>query len=504
MIDPASLVWLVPLLPLLAAAGIAIRVVAGRAVGDSGEVPTAWIAQGAALGSLALLLVLDALAAIGGPPGQVILGTWLASGDFAVKLSFTLDALALSVATLVAAIGAVTVRFSVNYLHREPGFHRFFMILSLFLAGMLLIVLAGNAVLTFVGWELAGVSSYLLIGYAYDRPAATGNALWAFVSNRIGDAGFILGIALAAMWLGTVEWPQLAAAAALDALTIRFLLIGFLLAALVKSAQVPFAPWIARALEGPTPSSAVFYGSVMVFAGVYLVIRLEPLLTQVPDLMALLAITGALTVIYGWLGGLVQTDVKSALMFGTTTQVGLMFLACGLGWFGLAAWYLGLHALWRAYQFLMAPSYMHLAGRPARPVPGWLAGRRVLYTAALQRFWLEHLAQGLLVRPMQAVGRDMRAFDDEVLSRMVGMPPDEADGEEADEVIHGRGLAGRILAWVAGQLQRFETHLVLRGGGGPAERLMRKAGAALLVVEGLLERPRYLLLLVLATFAVIL
>jgi NADH:ubiquinone oxidoreductase subunit 5 (subunit L)/multisubunit Na+/H+ antiporter MnhA subunit len=467
-------------------------------------VPTARIAQGAALGSLTLLAALDLLAAIEGPPGQVILGTWLASGEFAVKLSFTLDTLALSVATLVAAIGAVTVRFSVNYLHRESGFHRFFMILNLFLAGMLLIVLAGNAVLTFVGWELAGVSSYLLIGYAYDRPAATGNAVWAFVTNRIGDAGFMLGIALAAMWLGTVEWPQLAAAAAMDALSIRFLLVGFLLAALVKSAQVPFAPWIARALEGPTPSSAVFYGSVMVFAGVYLVIRLEPLLTQVPDLMALLVLAGTVTVLYGWLGGLVQTDVKSALMFGTITQVGLMFLACGLGWFGLAAWYMGLHAAWRAYQFLMAPSYMHLAGRPARPVPAWLAHRRWAYVAAMQRFWLDHLALSLLVRPMQSVGRDMRAFDDEVLSRMVGMPPEQVGVAGADEVIRGRGLAGRILAWVADHLQRFETHLVLRAGGGSAGRLMRRAGEALLVIEGLLERPRYLLLLVLATFVVIL
>jgi NADH:ubiquinone oxidoreductase subunit 5 (subunit L)/multisubunit Na+/H+ antiporter MnhA subunit len=181
-----------------------------------------------------------------------------------------------------------------------------------------------------------------------------------------------------------------------------------------------------------------------------------------------------------------------------------MFITCGLGWFSLAAWYLGLHALWRAYQFLMAPSYMHLAGRPARPVPAWLAHRRWAYVAAMQRFWLDHLAQSLLVRPMQSVGRDMRAFDDEVLSRMVGMPPEQVGVAGADEVIRGRGLAGRILAWVAEHLQRFETHLVLRAGGGSAGRLMRRAGEALLVIEGLLERPRYLLLLVLATFVVIL
>ena len=195
----------------------------------------------------------------------------------------------------MALIGVVTLRFSRNYLHREIGFHRFFIFMCLFLAGMLLIVLSGNAVFTFVGWELAGVSSWLLIGYAYDRPIATGNALWAFITNRIGDAGFILGISLAAWWLGTVEWSGLAAWAqgdSFDKISARLILFGFLIAAVAKSAQLPFASWIARALEGPTPSSAIFYGAVMVHAGVYLVLRLEPVLLQVPDVMVYLAVLG--------------------------------------------------------------------------------------------------------------------------------------------------------------------------------------------------------------------
>ncbi len=495
----AAFVWLVPVLPLLAAALIGGRTLGGRAQGDAAERPTARLATGAGGLVLLLLLALDAVALASGAPGQVELGSWFASGAFRVPVSFTLDGLSLPLATLAAFVGWLTLRFSVNYLHREAGFHRFFLALCLFLAGMQLILLAGNAVLAFVGWELAGISSWLLIGYAYDRPTATGNALRAFVTNRVGDAGFLAGILLAALWLGTVEWPGITAPGRLGTLPAGILALGFVTAALAKSAQVPFSPWIARALEGPTPSSAIFYGSLMVHAGVYLLLRLEPLLVQAPAVMALVAALGLLTALYGWLGGLTQTDVKSTLLFATTTQVGLMFLACGLGWFTLAAWHLGLHALWRAYQFLLSPAYMHLVHGPAKHAPSWIARRQSLYTAALQRFWLEPLSEWLLVRPTRGIARDVRALDDSVVSRLVGLPDEDTQG-----VAHGRGVAGRLLAWSAARLHHFEARLVLQEGGGPLARLLRQVGGYLTVVEALLERPRYLLLLVMATFVVIL
>jgi NADH:ubiquinone oxidoreductase subunit 5 (subunit L)/multisubunit Na+/H+ antiporter MnhA subunit len=146
--------------------------------------------------------------------------------------------------------------------------------------------MAGNAMLAFIGWELAGLSSYLLIAYAYDRPTATANATRVFVTNRIGDAGFIIAIVLSLFWVGGVEWPDiLASSSTLNTLQAGLIITCFLLAALVKSAQVPFAPWIARALEGPTPSSAIFYGALTVHAGLYLVIRLAPLLREIPELM---------------------------------------------------------------------------------------------------------------------------------------------------------------------------------------------------------------------------
>ena len=512
-----TLVMWIPLLPLLAAGGIVAYILAGEAVGhgsDDREPPTARLAEGAAWCSLIGLLALGglSLAEPTGVPGHFMVGTWFESGPLAIRISFLLDGLSLSFATLVALIGVVALRFSRNYLHRETGYHRFFLCMSLFLAGMLLIVLAGNAVLTFVGWELAGVSSYLLIGYAYDRPVATGNALWAFITNRIGDAGFILGIGLAALWLGTVEWSALVDWAnnggPFDKVAARLILFGFLVAAVAKSAQLPFASWISRSLEGPTPSSAIFYGAVMVHAGVFLVIRLEPVLLRVPDVMVYLAAVGALTAIYGWLAGLTQTDVKSSLIFATTTQVGLMFLACGLGWFEVAAWHMCLHAVWRAYQFLLAPSYMHLVNEKARPAPAWLAGRQWLYTASLQRFWLDDLAQSTLLRPAVAVARDMRDFDDNVLSHLVGMPNGrqggEVDASIEDDVIRGHGLAGNFLVWAAERLNRFESHLVMQQGSGPVTRAVRRVGEYLLVFEALLERPRYLILAIVATFVVIL
>lgn len=491
---------LVPVLPLLAALALAGRVLGGRDRGDAAEPPSARIAVAAALLALLLLLALDMLALLRGVPGQISYGAWFASGDLAVPRGLTLDALSLPLATLVALLGLITLRFSANYLHREEGFHRYYLAMLVFLSGMLLIVLAGNAAVAFVGWELAGISSWLLIGYAYERPVATGNALFAFLANRIGDGGFIVALGLSAWWLGSLEWSALGGG--LTTLQARLLALAFVLPALAKSAQLPFTPWITRALEGPTPSSAIFYGSVMVHAGVLLLLRLEPLLLQAPDVMALLALLGLLTALAAQLSGLVQTDVKTALVYATVVQVGLMFFAIGMGWFTFAAWHLALHAAWRAYQFLLAPSYMHMVSAPAKPVPDWLGRRHGLYVAALQRWWLEHLAEGVLVRPMQAVARDARALDDEVLSRMVGMPENAALAHANDEVIRAHGLAGRLLLWVADVLQRFENRLILRTGGDrPA---LRALAGYLRKSEALLEQPRYLLLLVLATLVVIL
>lgn len=514
------LAWLVPLLPLLAAGWISLGYLLGWNRGERGERETARVALAAAVGSWLWLAALGVQALLLGVPGQVTLGRWLGSGDLHLGLSLTLDGLGLGFGLLVATILLLTLKFSVNYLHREAGFQRFFLVLCLFNAAMQLIALGGSTLVVFIGWELAGVGSYLLIAYAFDRPVASGNATRAFVTNRIGDAGFLLGLFLALRWMGGLEWPLIAQGAApLNGLSADLVAGAFLIAALAKSAQVPFAPWIGRALEGPTPSSALFYGALMVHAGVFLLIRLEPLLTQAPAVLVLTAALGLLTALYGWLGGLAQTDVKSALGLSTTAQVGLMFLWCGLGWFQLAAWHLGLHAAWRAYQFLHAPALMHLVSRPARPVPRWLGGMRGLYTAALQRFWLDPFADWLLVRPTEALARDLRAFDDQVVARAIGLPdqasalsslagwesPQRAGVPGSDAgLVHGRGILGRVLERTARLLHWFEEHLVLKGGGEGLLNAIARLGTLLNRVEGLLSQPRYLVLLILATFVVIL
>jgi formate hydrogenlyase subunit 3/multisubunit Na+/H+ antiporter MnhD subunit len=516
MTEPLAHLWylLIPLPPLVAALWIGLCIALDPDRGESAEAPTARIALGAAALSLLAVLASDLAALLAGAPGQLRLGTWIDSGALSVPLSLALDPLALAMATLTAAVCLATLRFSVAYMHREPGFRRFFLVLSLFAGAMLLIFTAGNAVLTFVGWELAGVASYLLIGYVRERPQATENATRAFVTNRIGDAGFLLAIFLSIAWLGGVEWPQIAAGApGLGSLEAGIVLLAFLLAALAKSAALPFSAWIGRALEGPTPSSAVFYGALMVHAGVFLLIRCAPLFAEAPALMPLVALIGIGTALYGWLSGLAQSDVKSGLMFSTTGQIGLMILWCGLGWFGLAAVHLGLHALWRAYQFMHAPALMHWMDAPVPPVAGWLARRRLLYAAALQRFWLDPIADWLLVRPTRSLAADVRALDEGVIERMVGAPGEggilaalagETVGDSRLALSRGQGLLGGLMAWLADLLHWFEDRLVLHGGGDRIGGLLSELAQAMVRVDELLGRPRYLLLLIMATLVAIL
>jgi len=501
-----ALSGLIPLLPLAAAMITALLLFFAVKSDDAAERTVARISLWASGVSLLSLLVIDLDALwLGSAPGRLIFGHWLVSGDYRIDITLMLDTLGLSMATLVALIAFLTLRFSVNYMHREAGFRRFFMVMSLFTGAMLLIVTAGNAVLLFIGWELAGVSSFLLIAYSWERPVATQHAMRAFVTNRIGDAGFLLAIFLSFAWLGSVEWPlMMQRITGLESLSAGLLASGFLIAALAKSGQLPFSPWIGRALEGPTPSSAIFYGSLMVHVGVYLVIRLAPIFEQSPAVMVLLALMGGLTALYGFIGGLVQSDVKSSLMFATTGQVGLMFLACGLGWFELAAIHLGAHAVWRAYQFLLSPALLYQVDRPVRPVPGWLRRFNWLHTAAMQRFWIDPIAEALLVRPSHELARDANHFDEQVLSRVVGLR-EETAGEAIDEtqVIQSRGAPGRVVLWLSDAAQRFEKQLVFRKGGGLG-RLLQHIGEYLRDVESLLERPRYLLLLIMATLVVIL
>jgi hypothetical protein len=448
------------------------------------------------------------------------MGTWLHSGDIHLPLSFTLDRTGLSLLLVVTLIVFLTMKFSINYMHRESGYQRIFMLFCLFAGAMELMVLAGNALLAFVAWEIVGVTSYLLIGYAIDRTTATKNAVRVFITNRVGDTGFIIGIALSLFWLGGVEWPQINGEAAnIETLAAGVIAGGFVLAALVKSAQLPFAPWITQALEGPTPSSAIFYSSLMVHAGVILLIRLAPLLEQAPIVMITIAILGLFTVVYGWLAGYTQSDIKSSLMFATTSQVGLMFFWCGMGWFTLAAWHLGLHAVWRLFQFLASPALVNQIDHATPPPPPWLTRRHWLYNAALQRFWLDTLSDTLLVRPTVSMARDVQFFDEQVVTRVIGLPvytrsvssltqweaiQKKRSSDRMGRVGQATGVAGRFMTWLANMLYWFESHLVLRGGGEGLLKKLHRIGGVLQRIEQLLSTPRYLIVLIVTTFVVIL
>ena len=509
------LVGLVPALPLAAALWIGIAILSGGASGERHERRTCRIALAAGAGSLVATLALVVARLIGEPPDPVILGRWLSSGAYRIDLNFVTDNLSLALMTLTALACLFVTRFSVHYMHREAGFHRFFLILSLFTSAMLLLVMSGNAVLTFVGWEVAGLCSYLLISFFQDRPIAAANATRAFVTNRIGDAGFLLGIALSFHWLGSADWQAISSGAAgLSPVEAGALAGCFLLAAVAKSAQIPLAPWLARAMEGPTPSSALFYGAVMVHAGVYLVLRLQPLFEQSPVVMATMAVVGLATALYGFVAGLAQTDIKSALIFSTSGQIGLMFLACGLGFWQLALVHLCGHAVFRGYQFLSAPAILYqLHGERTRPTPAFLTRQHGLYAAALQRFWLDDVANWGVIQPVYRLAGYLSAFDTAVVDRATGLPAPAVNALsslaqwEERQIGAGRfmelpgaarrpsypqqgdqGIVGQVTEWTATAFHRVEEQLVFKTVGQGIVTISHQLGHRLSRVERWLGR----------------
>ncbi|MFA6162979.1 MAG: proton-conducting transporter membrane subunit, partial [Methylobacter sp.] len=276
-----ALVILIPLMPFIAATLIGMGHLFGAISGEASESTTADIANWAISMSCLLALTLLGADLLDKNAGSYSIGQWLDSDTLNVQMNFITTGFSVRLAALFSLLLVIILRFSVNYMHREAGYHRFFFILNLFASAMLLLVLSGNAVGTFIGWEIAGFCSYLLIAYAYDRPVAATNATRVFVTNRIGDAGFILGIGLSYAWIDSINWNDLnATAAQLPSGQATAISACFAIAAFTKSAQFPFIPWLARTMEGPTPSSAAFYGAVMVHAGVYLLILLEPVFEQ--------------------------------------------------------------------------------------------------------------------------------------------------------------------------------------------------------------------------------
>lgn len=513
---------LIPLLPWFAAFIIATSYLFFNNRGEQGEKFTARLAFIALLASLLLILAIDIVSIYSQTlPGDVIYYQWLKVGEITMNLGLKLDLLGLVMVNLFTILLLITVRFSTAYMHREAGFQRFFMILCLFSGAMQFIVIAGSAALTFFAWEVAGVSSYLLIGYVYERKTATRNANRAFVTNRIGDAGFILGLILAFNYLGSSEWTVINDShSKLSDIIIGTIAFGFVVAALVKSAQLPFSSWITQALEGPTPSSAIFYGSLVLHAGAFLIIRMQPMLENIPVLMIAITIIGIMTALYGYFVGLSQTDVKSALIFSSIGQVGLIFMFCGLGWFTVATLYLVAHAIWRTYQFLHAPSMMHWMDNPIKPIPSIIRNNPRLYTISQQRFWLEPLSAKIVTKPIYALSRDLRYFDDHIVNRVIGLPSSVSavsslahwDAYHDERVAHisgdtgmigqGQGLAGKLIEWTARPLHWIENRLVLSTGEEGIQKSLKHLGRYISSIDNLLNQPRYLWLIIFITMII--
>jgi len=291
---------------------------------------------------------------------------WMEAGSFRVPYSLLVDPLSCVMMLVVTGVGSLIHIYSLGYMAHDEEKVRFFSYLNLFTFFMLLLVLGGNLPLLFVGWEGVGLCSYLLIGFWYRKESASAAGLKAFVVNRVGDAGLILGMAFMFYAFGTLDLVDIADNAgslAPEALwqfgpaTIACLLL--FVGATGKSAQIPLHVWLPDAMEGPTPVSALIHAATMVTAGVYMVARLGPLYHVSETAMTVVAVIGALTALMAGTIALVQTDIKRVLAYSTVSQLGYMFLACGMGAFGVGVFHLYTHAFFKALLFLGSGSVIH-------------------------------------------------------------------------------------------------------------------------------------------------
>src|SRR5208282_239618 len=313
-----------------------------------------------------------------GRPFQKIVYTWLGSGDghltfakqdgtlaaFNVDAGFLLDPLSSIWLLFVTGVGMLIHIYSVGYMAHEGGYYRFFGYLNLFMFSMLTLILANNYVLLFVGWEGVGLCSYLLIGFYFHRKSASDAAAKAFIVNRIGDAGFLLGMFFIAWYFGSLRFTEVTQLAhsgrfAIGDPIITAATLLLFVGACGKSAQLPLYVWLPDAMEGPTPVSALIHAATMVTAGVYMVARSNALFVLAPSSMKTVAIVGALTAIFAASIGLVQNDIKRVLAYSTVSQLGYMFLALGLGAFAAGVFHVFTHAFFKALLFLGAGSVIH-------------------------------------------------------------------------------------------------------------------------------------------------
>jgi NADH-quinone oxidoreductase subunit L len=294
---------------------------------------------------------------------------WISAGGFTADFALQVDQLTVIMLLVVTGVGWLIHIYSSGYMHDDPGYRRFFSYLNLFMFFMLILILASNYLLMFVGWEGVGLCSYLLIGFFFLKQSATNAGNKAFWVNRIGDFGFLLGVLLIFKTFGSLNFSEVLPAAAkmsadpagqIGTLTAIALLL--FVGAAGKSAQLPLYVWLPDAMEGPTPVSALIHAATMVTAGVYMVVRSHAIFLNAPVAMQLVGIVGCATAVFAATIGLVQTDIKKVLAYSTVSQLGYMFLACGVGAFGAGVFHLMTHAFFKGLLFLAAGSVIHAMG----------------------------------------------------------------------------------------------------------------------------------------------
>ncbi|MGO9004638.1 MAG: NADH-quinone oxidoreductase subunit L [Beijerinckiaceae bacterium] len=358
-------------LPLL---GFLIAGIFGRLIGDrvSEVVTTGFLF----VAMLLAWIVFGEVAAGTAPANMPVFGTWFTSGALKVDWALRVDTLTAVMLVVVTTVSALVHLYSIGYMHEDAGRPRFFAYLSLFTFAMLMLVTADNLLQMFFGWEGVGLTSYLLIGFWYEKPSANAAAIKAFVVNRIGDFGFALGIFLVFVLTNSVGFDQIFAAAPglanktfhevlghdvfgqnWDAMTVTCLLL--FMGAMGKSAQFLLHTWLPDAMEGPTPVSALIHAATMVTAGVFMVARLSPLFEQAPAALSFVTVIGATTAIFAATVGLVQNDIKRVIAYSTCSQLGYMFVGLGVGGYSLGIFHLFTHGFFKALLFLGAGSVIH-------------------------------------------------------------------------------------------------------------------------------------------------
>ncbi|MGI8709642.1 MAG: NADH-quinone oxidoreductase subunit L [Acidimicrobiales bacterium] len=355
------LIWLIPALPL---AGFVVLVFGGKRLGEplAGWLATAAVA-GSFLATVGVFLTLEGRSGEERALTQTVF-TWLPAGGLHVDVGFLADPLSVTMCLFVTGVAALIHLYSIGYMHGDPQFSKFFVYLNLFVFSMLMLVLGDNLLVTFLGWEGVGACSYFLVSFWHENEANASAGKKAFVTNRIGDFGFMVAIFFTFNALGTLDYTRInATTGALSTTTATVIAAMLFLGACGKSAQLPLFVWLPDAMAGPTPVSALIHAATMVTAGVYLLTRMSPVLAVAAGWVPwLIAIIGALTALFAATVALAQNDIKRVLAYSTISQLGYMFLAVGSGAYVAAIFHMVTHAFFKALLFLGSGSVIHGMG----------------------------------------------------------------------------------------------------------------------------------------------